>query len=104
MSVNPLKETLNRAKQIKSAKGDLKQSITLFDIDYAMMTHLEDTILPTLDDNGKALKIFTTTFTKAGRHIFNLIVDNPTDFASGVYILRLHTPRGMYHVSMVHKK
>ena len=57
MSVNPLKETLNRAKQIKSAKGDLKQSITLFDIDYAMMTHLEDTILPTLDDNGKALKI-----------------------------------------------
>ncbi len=57
MSVNPLKETLNRAKQIKSAKGDLKQSITLFDIDYAMMTHLEDTVLPTLDDNGKALKI-----------------------------------------------
>lgn len=54
--------------------------------------------------NGKALKIFPTTFTKAGRHIFNLIVDNPTDFASGVYILRLHTPRGMYHVSMVHKK
>ena len=57
MSVNPLKETLNRAKQIKSAKGDLKQSITLFDIDYAMMSYLEDTLLPTLDDNGKALKI-----------------------------------------------
>jgi hypothetical protein len=54
--------------------------------------------------NGKALKIFPTTFTKAGRHIFNLIVDNPTDFASGVYILRLHTPRGLYHLSMVHKK
>jgi hypothetical protein len=57
MSVNPLKETLNRAKQIKSAKGDLKQSITLFDIDYAMMTYLEDTVLPPLDDNGKVLKI-----------------------------------------------
>ena len=57
MSVNPLKETLNRAKQIKSAKGDLKQSITLFDIDYAMMTYLEDTLLPPLDDNGKVLKI-----------------------------------------------
>jgi len=57
MSTNPLKETLNRAKQIKSAKGDLKQSITLFDIDYAMMTYLEDTVLPPLDDNGKVLKI-----------------------------------------------
>ena len=57
MSTNPLKADLNRAKQIKSTKGDLKQSITLFDIDYAMMTHLEDTVLPTLDDNGKALKI-----------------------------------------------
>ena len=42
MSVNPLKADLNRAKQIKSTKGDLKQSITLFDIDYAMMTYLED--------------------------------------------------------------
>ena len=57
MSTNPLKADLNRAKQIKSTKGDLKQSITLFDIDYAMMSYLEDTLLPTLDDNGKALKI-----------------------------------------------
>ena len=57
MSTNPLKADLNRAKQIKSAKGDLKQSITLFDIDYAMMTYLEDTLLPPLDDNGKVLKI-----------------------------------------------
>ena len=57
MSTNPLKADLNRAKQIKSTKGDLKQSITLFDIDYAMMTYLEDTVLPPLDDNGKVLKI-----------------------------------------------
>ena len=57
MSTNPLKETLNRAHQIKSAKGDLKQSISLFDIDYAMMSYLEDTLLPTLDENGVALKI-----------------------------------------------
>ena len=56
MSTNPLKADLNRAKQIKSTKGDLKQSITLFDIDYAMMTYLEDTLLPPLDDNGKVLK------------------------------------------------
>jgi hypothetical protein len=57
MSVNPLRPDLNRAKQIKSQKGDLKHSVTLFDIDYAMMTYLEDTVLPTLDDTGKALKI-----------------------------------------------
>lgn len=57
MSTNPLRPDLNRAKQIKSETGDVKQSITLFDIDYAMMSYLEDTVLPQLDDNGKALKI-----------------------------------------------
>jgi hypothetical protein len=57
MSTNPLRPDLNRANEIKSTKGDLKQSISLFDIDYAMMTYLEDTILPNINDNGKALKI-----------------------------------------------
>ena len=57
MSTNPLREDLNRGKQIKSETGDIKQSITLFDIDYAMMSYLEDTVLPDLDDNGKAIKI-----------------------------------------------
>ena len=57
MSTNPQRPDLNRANQIKSEKGDLKQSISLFDIDYAMMSYLEDTILPTLDNNGTALKI-----------------------------------------------
>lgn len=58
MSVNPLKPNLNRGNQIKSTKSDLKQSITLFDIDYAMMSYLEDTVLPTLNDgNGKSIKI-----------------------------------------------
>lgn len=57
MSTNPIRKDNNRASEIKSTKGDLKQSISLFDIDYAMMTYLEDTALPTLDDNGKALKI-----------------------------------------------
>ena len=58
MSVNPLKPNLNRANEIKSTKSDLKQSITLFDIDYAMMSYLEDTVLPTLNDgNGKSIKI-----------------------------------------------
>jgi hypothetical protein len=57
MSTNPQRPNLNRANQIKSEKGDLKQSISLFDIDYAMMTYLENTVLPTLDNNGTALKI-----------------------------------------------
>jgi len=57
MSTNPQRPNLNRANQIKSEKGDLKQSISLFDIDYAMMSYLENTVLPTLDNNGTALKI-----------------------------------------------
>jgi hypothetical protein len=57
MSTNPLRPDLNRANQIKSTKGDVKQKISLFDIDYAMMSYLEDTVLPELDDNGKSLKI-----------------------------------------------
>jgi hypothetical protein len=57
MSTNPLRKDLNRAEQVKVTKQDLKQSVSLFDIDYVMMSYLEDTALPTLDDNGKALKI-----------------------------------------------
>lgn len=56
MSTNPLKKQ-ERILQTKKEKGDLRQSVSLFDIDYAMMSYLEDTALPTLDDNGKALKI-----------------------------------------------
>lgn len=56
MSTNPLR-TGDRISQKKSTKEDLKQSVSLFDIDYAMMSYLEDTALPTLDDNGRALKI-----------------------------------------------
>lgn len=58
MSVNPLRPDLNRGNEIKSTKGDVKKSITLFDIDYAMMSYLEDTVLPTLKDSkGVAVKI-----------------------------------------------
>ena len=58
MSVNPLRPDVNRANQIKSTNGDLKKSVTLFDIDYAMMSYLEDTVLPTLKDGkGVAVKI-----------------------------------------------
>ena len=58
MAENPLKKDLNRANQIKSEKGNIKKSVTLFDIDYAMMSYLEDVALPTLEDgNGQILKI-----------------------------------------------
>jgi hypothetical protein len=58
MAQNPLKKDLNRANQIKSEKGNIKKSVTLFDIDYAMMSYLEDVALPVLEDgNGQALKI-----------------------------------------------
>jgi len=57
MATNPLRQDLNRANQIKSSKTDIKQSVSLFDVDYAIMTYLENVVLPTLDDNGKALKI-----------------------------------------------
>ena len=57
MAINPLRQDLNRANQIKSSKTDIKQSVSLFDVDYAIMTYLENVVLPTLDDNGKALKI-----------------------------------------------
>jgi hypothetical protein len=58
MSTNPLKANPNRANQIKSEKEDIKQSISLFDIDYAMMTYLEDTALPRLQEgDGNSIKI-----------------------------------------------
>jgi len=57
MSTNPLRPDLNRANEIKSEKGDVKKSVGLFDIDYAMMTYLEDTALPKLDYNGKSVSI-----------------------------------------------
>jgi len=57
MAHNPLTPNFNRANQIKSNKNDVKKSVSLFDIDYAMMSYLEDVVLPSLDDNGKSLKI-----------------------------------------------
>ena len=52
MSTNPLRNTA-RIVQTKSEKGDVKGGVTLFDIDYAIMSYLEDTVLPILD--GKFL-------------------------------------------------
>jgi hypothetical protein len=56
MAENPLRKS-DRILQQKREAGDVKQSITLFDVDYAMMTYLEDVVLPKLDINGQSVKI-----------------------------------------------
>lgn len=53
---------------------------------------------------GKLIKEFPVERKIAGRHLFTLNVDNPMDFSSGVYIIRMKTEQGLYHMSMVHKK
>ena len=53
---------------------------------------------------GKLIKEFPEEQRAAGRHMFTLDVDNPLDFSSGVYIIRMSTQQGIYHMSMVHKK
>ena len=53
---------------------------------------------------GKLVKEFPVERKIAGRHSFTLNVDNPMDFSSGIYIIRMKTEQGLYHMSMVHKK
>ena len=53
---------------------------------------------------GKLVKEFPVERKVAGRHSFTLNVDNPMDFSSGIYIIRMKTEQGLYHMSMVHKK
>ena len=53
---------------------------------------------------GRLVKEFPVERKIAGRHSFTLNVDNPMDFSSGVYIIRMKTEQGLYHMSMVHKK
>ena len=48
---------INRADQIRRNAGDVKKSVTLYDIDYAMMSYLEETVLPKLEDNGVSITI-----------------------------------------------
>lgn len=56
------------------------------------------------NSQGKLIKDFPIEFKNAGRHTFVLSIDNPTNVSSGVYIIRMRTERGLYHMSMVHKK
>ena len=57
MAENPLKRS-ERILQSKAEAGDVNQSISLYDIDYAIMTYLEDVALPNLSDaQSKSIKV-----------------------------------------------
>jgi len=56
MAENPLRNT-NRINQTKSDSNDVKQSISLYDVDYAIMTYLQDVVLPPIDENGQSIKV-----------------------------------------------
>ncbi len=56
MPENPLRNS-NREAQIKREQADLKQSVSLYDVDSAIIGYLSDVVLPTLDDNGQSVKI-----------------------------------------------
>lgn len=55
-TTDPLRKA-QRNFQAKSEKGDIKQSITLFDIDYAIMSYLEEVVLPKLEQNNQSITI-----------------------------------------------
>jgi hypothetical protein len=56
MAKNPLRNT-DRAAQIKYQNGDVAPNIQLYHIDYAIMTYLQDVVLPPLDEDGKYVKM-----------------------------------------------
>lgn len=55
-TTDPLRKSA-RNFQTKSEKGDIKQSITLYDIDYAIMSYLEEVVLPKLEQNNQSISI-----------------------------------------------
>jgi hypothetical protein len=55
-AIDPLRKS-GRNFQTKSEKGDVKQSITLYDIDYAIMSYLEEVVLPKLEQNNQSITI-----------------------------------------------
>lgn len=55
-TIDPLRNT-NRGLQTKTEKGDVRQSITLLDVDYAIMSYMEDVVLPRIEHNGKSIKV-----------------------------------------------
>lgn len=56
MALDPLRKT-DRSLQVKVEKGDAKSSITLYDVDYSIMSYLQDVVLPKLEHNGKSVAI-----------------------------------------------
>jgi len=57
MATDPLKKNLNRAHQIKQDSNEQNIGIKLYDVDKAIMEHISDTVLPTLDIMGEVTSI-----------------------------------------------
>ena len=56
MSLEPFKKNKTRADEISLNKSD-NLSITLYDVDLAIMEYMRDTVLPELEQDGSKLKI-----------------------------------------------
>jgi len=57
MITDPNKKDLNRALETKVDKKSTKIGVTLFDIDLAMVTHMEETVIPTIEIFGEPKKV-----------------------------------------------
>jgi hypothetical protein len=57
MAVNPLKNTGNRANEIKREEVFTKRSITLYDVDFAISQYMQDVVIPQLEESGQKLNV-----------------------------------------------
>lgn len=56
MATDPLKPNLNRAQQVK-VDSQFQKGIKLYDIDLAIAEHMQDTVIPTIDEMGEKIKV-----------------------------------------------
>jgi len=57
MVTDPNKPKLNRALETKVEKQFTKIGVSLFDVDLSMVTHMEETVLPTIEVLGEPKKV-----------------------------------------------
>jgi hypothetical protein len=56
------------------------------------------------DVKGRLVYDFETFSQKPGNHVFELRVENPDNFASGAYTVRMQTDNGVYNTNILHQK
>ena len=70
---------LNRARQYKFEKGDAQDiSVSLMDMDSAIMYYFENVIKPTVQENGEAIKMPSIWYATEGAAIAFWFVSLPT--------------------------